>query len=140
MSGRLVRKAKSVTNNFFLSILGYKDGFGSTVRFSDPQGCTAFGDGLAIADNNNHAVRIVTLDLHEVTTIVRKGGGGFADGVYTGSAYSGAGIYYPVFIEALNTSHLIVVHNTGQVRLIDTVNKMISTLISGIDVSRLLLF
>jgi thiol-disulfide isomerase/thioredoxin len=45
------------------------DGQGLKTRFSEPSGLSAIAAHLYIADTNNHAIRCVTLDTLEVTTL-----------------------------------------------------------------------
>ena len=67
----------------------------------------------------------------EVKSIIKRGSDGILDGPYTGSANTGGGVHSPMFVESLNSTHLIVVHEIGTVRLIDTKVKEITTLISS---------
>lgn len=48
---------------------GNQDGRGAGVRFSEPSGLSAIANHLYVADTNNHAIRHITLDTLEVTTI-----------------------------------------------------------------------
>ena len=111
----------------FSFIVGLRDSqAGASAKFNFPEGCTPFGNAIAIADYNNHAVRVMDLESLEVTTIIERG---TADGVYTGFTSGGGGVSYPLFIESVNKTHLIVAQKTAEIRVIDTVNEVISTLV-----------
>ena len=112
-----------------ISISGFRDHLDSTkARFRDPEGCTPFGNSIVIADYNNDAIRRFDVDQQSVETLVKRGASGSPDGEYTGSANSGGGVSLPIFVESLNDTHLIVVQLTAEVRMIDTVDKIITTL------------
>lgn len=70
-----------------------------------------------------------------VSTEVKQPAAGFdtKDGYYDPSHSLKGGIRLPTFIEAVNATHLIVVHYNGNVRLIDTTVKFISTLVKPDD-------
>ena len=113
------------------SLLGFKDHHhGKSAKFKKLKGCTPFGNKIAIADLDNNAVRSLDVDSSAVESIIKRGASGSPDGAYTASSSSGGGVSLPLFIESLNDTHLIVVQRTsGLVRVIDTVNKIITTLV-----------
>ena len=48
---------------------GHADGTGWEARFSEPGGLAVARGALFVADTNNHALRVVGLSRHEVTTM-----------------------------------------------------------------------
>ena len=114
------------------SLLGFKDHHhGKSAKFKKLEGCTPFGNKIAIADLDNNAVRSLDVDSSAVESIIKRGASGSPDGAYTASSSSGGGVSLPLFIESLNNTHLIVVQRTsGLVRVIDTVNTIITTLVN----------
>lgn len=52
---------------------GHADGPADAARFSEPSGLSAAGRRLFVADTNNHAVRVASLDRGEITTLVFRG-------------------------------------------------------------------
>ena len=114
----------------FLLFKGLLDGNGTNTRFNQPQGCTAFGDKIAIADYGNDAIRTVDIVLMTVESLVKHGSQSSPDGVYTGSSTTGGGVDKPIFIESLNRTHLIILCEPATVRMINTDQEVVSTLIS----------
>lgn len=61
---------------------GTADGIGRSARFNSPRGIVAYGTVLIIADQKNHAIRMVDTDTGKVTTIAGLPGvSGVDDGV-----------------------------------------------------------
>ena len=52
---------------------GYRDGEGSQALFHEPQDVSIAGGRLYVADTNNHAIRVASLDTGEVSTLELKG-------------------------------------------------------------------
>ena len=60
---------------------GFADGVGEAARFNNPQGLGVLPNGdLVVADQGNHAIRLVTME-GSARTLVGNGTAGFADGV-----------------------------------------------------------
>ena len=56
---------------------GLVDGPAEQARFNGPQGLARYGDTLLVADTENHAIRVVSLDRGEVATIAGEGEQGY---------------------------------------------------------------
>jgi len=56
---------------------GLQDGSAETARFNSPQGLALEGDALYVADTENHAIRMVSLQTGEVLTLAGTGEQGY---------------------------------------------------------------
>lgn len=110
---------------------GHVDGVRDYSKFSDPYSCTAFGSVLAVGQKGDDAIRLIDPISEEVTTLIDYGGGGFKDGIFAPWTGEGGGIYYPEYLVAMNSTHLVVCPNIATVRLINTLSSTISTLVDG---------
>lgn len=103
-----------------LLFLGFEGGRGSEVKFNEPYGCTAYGANIAIADSGNKAIRSFATNSSAVTTIIEFY-------VIHHQAYDDNA---PKFVEAINSTHLLVVFHLGKARLINTTSGNVAASIS----------
>jgi sugar lactone lactonase YvrE len=54
-------------------VTGHVDGEAEHARFFEPGGLSIAGDKLFVADTNNHALRVIELEKHEVATLALHG-------------------------------------------------------------------
>jgi hypothetical protein len=55
------------------SVAGFEDGDAAAARFDAPGGLSIAGRKLFVADTNNHAIRVIDLEDHVVTTLELRG-------------------------------------------------------------------
>lgn len=107
------------------SATGLVDGTGSAARFNRPSGITLAGGNLYVADNQNQAIRQVTL-AGQVKTFA-GGTYGSADGVGTA-----AGFKRPMDVTADDAGNLYVADFYGNtVRRIGIANRQVTTIAGG---------
>lgn len=111
-----------------IGILGYHDGAADDGRFSTPKGCTFWGDfNLLIADYDNRAIRRIDTMLGDVHTVIK---GGVGDGPFDARGDSEGGLLYTSIIETFNETHLILVDNLQNIRMIDLERNIITTIVA----------
>ena len=71
---RHVMERESFENAEIAAIrVGHEDGDGRFSEFYEPAGLSAANGSLYIADTNNHAIRVASLDTQEVSTLEIRG-------------------------------------------------------------------
>lgn len=118
---------------------GFTDDVRHYAKFNKPISCTTFGSFLAVGQQGNYddAIRLIDPITEEVTTLIDYGAAGFRDGVFSPGTGTGAGVSYPEYLTAINSTHLVVCSNIAKVRLIDTVSSTISTLVDSVTSVRI---
>jgi DNA-binding beta-propeller fold protein YncE len=66
---RLDPRTRRVTSFAGSGRPGHQDGPAAKAQFYEPAGLTVAGDRLYVADTNNHAIRVINLVTHQVTTL-----------------------------------------------------------------------
>lgn len=101
-------------------------------RFNNPSCCTPFGSVLAVGQigEDQNAIRLIAVGGNvNVSTLVDQGNGGEDDGEFFPGTGSGAGVQDIVYLEAVNSTHLVACSIEGTVRLIDTNKSTIITIV-----------
>ncbi|PYR96496.1 MAG: hypothetical protein DMG12_26130 [Acidobacteria bacterium] len=102
----------------FAGDFGMSDGIGNHARFREPQGICSDGTALYVADYGNGAVRKITMETWEVSTLVS--GGDLA------RFYSPAGLW-------CDATSIYVADTYGHaIRRIDIATRKVTTLLSGL--------
>jgi hypothetical protein len=105
----------------------FADGTGAAASFNMPQGVAVIPSiGLiAVADTNNHRIRLVNPTSGVVTTLAGIGTAGFADGTGTAASFN-----CPVGVAVIPSSGLIVVADfyNHRIRLVDPISRAVTTL------------
>jgi DNA-binding beta-propeller fold protein YncE len=110
--------------------VGAVDGFGSAVRFNRPVGVSSSDNGyVAIADSQNHLIRLADLRTNEVTTLAGAAGQiGSTDGTTTTARFND-----PLGVSISRDGNTVLVADTANatIRLIDRPSGTVRT-IAGI--------
>jgi hypothetical protein len=95
----------------------FSDGAGAAASFNCPQGVALFPSGgvVAVADQLNHRVRLVTYPSGIVTTLAGSGSAAFADGLGTSASFNN-----PLGVTVISLSGAVVVadHVNNRIRLV----------------------
>jgi hypothetical protein len=132
-SGAVTTLAGSGSEGFVDGVLassgsgGSADGVGATASFNFPYGVSYSGDGslIAVADNNNHMIRIVVVATKEVSTLAGSGSVGSADGVGAAASFNS-----PRGVSFSGDASLIAVADTANhmIRIVVAATGEVSTL------------
>ncbi len=70
---RLLPRSRGVLTFLGTGRPGHRDGIGTEAQFDEPSGLSVADGKLYIADTNNHAIRLASLDTGEVATLELRG-------------------------------------------------------------------